>query len=150
MLAILKIDSAQIIGKTDEQLFSGRMDGKDESVDEASLQGQPVETEQSLLCLNRPLTFNFARFPMREPSGRIMGFCGIARDVTERRAIRSKVKIGSNQPGSIIMKTTMEQVRRAAKTTAWCCSRVRAEAGRIICPNTCIVILDGPQGRILR
>lgn len=116
MLALLEIDSSQIIGKTDEQLFSAEWTQRMKSVDDRVLQGQPVETEQRLLCLDRPLTFNFVRFPMREPSGAIMGFCGIARDVTERRATRSRVTIGSRQPGSLIMKTTMEQVRRAAKT----------------------------------
>ena len=92
MLAILEKDPAQIIGKTDEELFSAEWTTRMKSVDERVLQGQPVETEQNLFCIDRPLTFNFVRFPMREPSGKIMGLCGIARDVTERRAPESQGK----------------------------------------------------------
>lgn len=116
MLAILEKDSSQIIGERDEELFPAEWTARMKSVDERVLQGQPVELEQNLLCIDRPLTFNFVRFPMREPSGRIMGICGIGRDVTERRPMESSVSIQSNPPGSIIMKTTLEQVRRAAIT----------------------------------
>ncbi len=116
MLAILEKDSSQIIGERDEELFPAEWTARMKSVDERVLQGQPVELEQNLLCIDRPLTFNFVRFPMREPSGKIMGICGIGRDVTERRPMESSVSIQSNPPGSIIMKTTLEQVRRAAIT----------------------------------
>jgi len=116
MLAILEKDSSQIIGERDEELFPAEWTARMKSVDERVLQGQPVELEQNLLCIDRPLTFNFVRFPMREPSGKIMGLCGIGRDVTERRPMGSSVSIQSNPPGSIIMKTTLEQVRRAAIT----------------------------------
>ena len=116
MLAILEKDSSQIIGERDEELFPAEWTARMKSVDERVLQGQPVELEQNLLCIDRPLTFNFVRFPMREPSGKIMGLCGIGRDVTERRPMESSVSIQSNPPGSIIMKTTLEQVRRAAIT----------------------------------
>ena len=116
MLAILEMDSSQIIGKRDEDLFPAEWTTRVKSLDERVLQGQPVESEQNLLCIDQPLTFNFVRFPLREPSGKIMGLCGIARDVTERRPMKSSVSIQSNPPGSSIMKTTLEQVRRAAKT----------------------------------
>jgi PAS domain S-box-containing protein len=116
MLAILEMDSSQIIGKRDEELFPAEWATLVRSLDERVLHGQPVESEQNLLCIDRPLTFNFVRFPLREPSGKIMGLCGIARDVTERRPMESSVSIQSNPPGSSIMKTTLEQVRRAAKT----------------------------------
>ncbi|MGO9569088.1 MAG: sigma-54 dependent transcriptional regulator [Desulfomonilaceae bacterium] len=116
MLAILEMDTAQIVGKTDEEIFSAEWTTRMKSIDERVLQGQPVETEQSLFCIERPLIFNFVRFPLRDPSGKIMGLCGIARDVTERRVTESRVRIESNQPGSSIMKTTVDQVRRAAKT----------------------------------
>lgn len=116
MLAILEMDSSQIIGKRDEELFPAEWTTRVKSLDERVLRGQPVESEQNLLCIDRPLTFNFVRFPMRDPSGKIMGLCGIARDVTERRPMGSRVSIQSNPPGSSIMKTTLEQVRRAAKT----------------------------------
>lgn len=116
MLAILEMDSSQIIGKRDEELFPAEWATLVRSLDERVLHGQPVESEQNLLCIDRPLTFNFVRFPLREPSGKIMGLCGIARDVTERRPMKSSVSIQSNSPGSSIMKTTLEQVRRAAKT----------------------------------
>jgi two-component system, NtrC family, response regulator AtoC len=116
MLAILEMDSLQIVGKRDEELFQAEWSSRMKSVDERVLQGQPIESEQNLLCIDRPLTFNFVRFPMRESSGKIMGLCGIGRDVTERRPMQSSVSIQSNPPGSSIMKTTLEQVRRAAKT----------------------------------
>jgi two-component system response regulator AtoC len=116
MLAILEMDSAQFIGKRDEELFPAEWARTIKSLEERVLQGQSVESEQTLFFIDRPLTFNFVRFPMREPSGHIMGLCGIARDVTERRSMESSVSIQSNPPGSIIMKTTLEQVRRAAKT----------------------------------
>jgi two-component system response regulator AtoC len=116
MLALLEMNSAQLIGKKDEEIFSAEWARRIKSLEERVLQGQPVESEQNLLCIDRPLTFNFVRFPMREPSGKITGLCGIARDVTERRPMESSVIIQSNPPGSSIMKTTLEQVRRAAKT----------------------------------
>ncbi len=91
MLAILEMESSQIIGKRDEELFPAEWTTRVKSLDQRVLQGQPVESEQNLFCIDRPLTFNFVRFPMREPSGKIMGLCGIARDVTERRPIEVSV-----------------------------------------------------------
>ena len=98
MLAILEMESAQIIGKRDEELFPAEWTTSMKSLDQRVLQGQPVESEQTLFCIDRPLTFNFVRFPMREPSGKIMGLCGIARDVTERRPMSLSVSIQSNPP----------------------------------------------------
>jgi two-component system, NtrC family, response regulator AtoC len=116
MLAIMEEDSSHFIGKTDEELFSAEWSAMTKGLEERVLRGQPVESEQNLLCIDRPLIFNFVRFPMCDASGRIIGLCAIARDVTERRASLSKVRVHSNQPGSSVMKETFELVRRAAKT----------------------------------
>jgi PAS domain S-box-containing protein len=116
LLVIMEKDATHFIGKTDEELFSAEWTTRNRSLEERVLQGQPVESEQDLLCIDRPLTYNFVRFPMRDACGKIVGLCGIARDVTERRATASKVRMHSNPPGSSVMKTTLELVRRAAKT----------------------------------
>jgi len=116
MLALFQMDLSRVIGKRDEELFSIEWGRNMIGVEERVLHGESVETEQRLLCTEQPLIFNFVRFPLRDPSGRIMGLCGIARDVTERRVAESKVRIQSSQTGSDIMKETLELVRRAAET----------------------------------
>ncbi|MGB6064792.1 MAG: sigma 54-interacting transcriptional regulator [Desulfomonilaceae bacterium] len=116
MVAILEKNHVEIIGRTDEELFAAEWAARMKTLDERVLQGQPAESELNLLCGERPITFNVVRFPMRDASGKIIGLCGIARDVTERRARESEMRIRSSQPGSNIMQTTLELVRRAAKT----------------------------------
>jgi len=116
MLEMLETDAAHIIGKSDPELFQGEWIARIANLEARVLHGQTIETEQNLLFAARPFVFNFVRFPMKDPSGRIIGLCGIARDLTERKAAPSSVKIRSSEPGSSAMKRTLELVRRAAST----------------------------------
>jgi DNA-binding NtrC family response regulator len=80
------------------------------------LDGEIIETEQTLIYKDRSITFNFVRFPMRDPAGSIIGVCGIARDVTERRQREIVPGEQTARYSSAPMQETLSQVRRAAKT----------------------------------
>ena len=116
MLSLLGMRHEQIIGKTDENIFPAEWTTRMKGLETRVLAGQEVETEQNLLCIAQPLTYNFVRFPMRDAAGQIVGLCGIGRDVTQRREAGTPVSIRTNPPGSSIMKRTLELVRLAAHT----------------------------------
>lgn len=116
MLSLLGMGPEQIIGKTDEDLFPAEWAQRMKALEKRVLAGQEIETEQNLLCIAQPLTYNFARFPMRDTSGTTVGLCGIGRDVTQRRGSQTRVEIQTSPPGSSVMKRTMELVRLAART----------------------------------
>lgn len=78
-------------GKTDEDLFGKEVAGKIWEVDSRVLEGNSVEVEAEKEINNSLITLNIIKVPMFDNSGKIMGICSIARDITERKAIEQEL-----------------------------------------------------------
>ncbi len=71
--------------KTDKEVLGGRVSDATIDSDARALSGQSVEAEIQLPVQDEVRTFHVIKTPLHDPQGCIVGLCGIARDVTERK-----------------------------------------------------------------
>ncbi|MFC1833671.1 sigma 54-interacting transcriptional regulator [Thermodesulfobacteriota bacterium] len=116
MLELVERDWPNLRGLTDEDLFGAWEGSRLRSQDLRVLDGQELETEQRLSIKGREVTFNSVRIPLCDASGNIVGLCGIARDVTERRTPVENTGAIDSPLKSEAIKSTMHLVRLAAKS----------------------------------
>jgi len=116
MLDLLDLPLTEITGRTDSDLFGTDLGARFASLEARVLAGQTIETEQSLTIGGADLAFSVVRFPVRDASGTIIGLCGIARDVTERKSWESELSIEADQFSSLAMKEILRQIRLVAKS----------------------------------
>jgi transcriptional regulator with PAS, ATPase and Fis domain len=86
MLDLLERDLSDLAGITDEDLFDKVAAKLLEGEDRRALEGQVIESEHTLNIQGRRVTFNSVKAPLFDTEGTCVGLCGIARDVSERRA----------------------------------------------------------------
>jgi PAS domain S-box-containing protein len=127
MLKLMGRDLTDVLGKTDYDLFGAEEGEQTRDVEQRVLSGQTVEQEHTIPFPVYRLTCNCIRVPLRDATGTIAGLCGIARDITERKAIeKDLVSVpaeegnGDKQVVSLAMKTTLHHVRLAAKVDSIC------------------------------
>ena len=79
------LDQANLLGRSDEELFGSRHAGELSKTDTQALAGQVLTEEHHLPVGDRMRTFEITRAPIYDGAGRPVGLCGIARDVTQRK-----------------------------------------------------------------
>ena len=77
--------ASELIGRTEREIFGDGISSVIQDVDIRVLNGELVEGEQTRLVNGTPVTFSEIRMPMADSSGSIIGLCGIARNVTDRK-----------------------------------------------------------------
>ena len=84
---------AQVLGKTDFDLFppetAQRLYENDLRVLES---GELLEVEGVTELPSGPRVFITTKFPLRDRNGRIDGLCGVATDLTERKALEAQLR----------------------------------------------------------
>jgi len=115
-LKTLEISESDVIGKTGEDLFSEQEADYIMDLERRVLGGQVVEATYNLTHSGLSKTFHCIRVPMRNRLGDTIGICGIARDVTERRALERPCPRPVARYRSSLMEHTLEQVRLAAQS----------------------------------
>lgn len=80
-------EESQIVGQTDEQLFSAEAAKNCAEIDQRILaEGQLLRVEEQLNHLNDNTTWlETIQTPFVDPNGEIVGMIGISRDITERK-----------------------------------------------------------------
>lgn len=78
-------NAEELVGRTDGELFGEEAAKHIEEVDRRVLGGEVVMEEDTKPVDDVPRTFHVVKVPMRDDAGNIVGLCGIARDITERR-----------------------------------------------------------------
>lgn len=76
---------SKLIKRTDEDLFGEEAGKHIVEIDSQVLSGEIIEEEHTKLVKGVPITFHVIKVPIRDSSGEIIGLCGIARDITERK-----------------------------------------------------------------
>ena len=116
MLQKIGAVQSNILGKTDEDLFSRTYSKQSGKLESRVLQGETIETEQNIRFGDQTCIFNIIRFPMRDASGKISGVYGMARDLTDR-------KLGETEPAplpdhyvSLSMREAFAQTELAARS----------------------------------
>ncbi len=85
------VSSRDILGKKNEDLCLKDIEPDIRDNDRKVLGGDIVEGEYSRVINGSLLTFNFIKTPMRDTSGNVIGLCGIARDITERKRFEEQL-----------------------------------------------------------
>lgn len=75
----------ELVGRTDTELFGATAGEHIEAVDARVLEGEVVEEEDTKPVNGVMRTFHVIKVPICEETGDVIGLCGIARDVTERK-----------------------------------------------------------------
>jgi PAS domain S-box-containing protein len=109
-----EMTAAKFIGKTDEELFGDESSAYIKDVDLRVLRGELIEEEHTRKIGGIPQTFNEVRVPMRNSQGSIIGLCGIARNMTERKMISLQTPDSSGEYPSEAMRSTLGKIRIAA------------------------------------
>ncbi len=116
MLDLLEMRYEGIIGRTDKELFSEDYAIQARSVETRVLEGQTIETQQTVTWKSQPIALDFTRFPMRDSAGDIIGICAIARDVTERTRVSLDSADTDTEFPSTAMSSTLLGAKLAAET----------------------------------
>lgn len=115
-LRALDLEEDQVIGKTGEGIFSDQEARYIKDLEDRVLEGQVIEATYNLTTHRSPRTFYCVRVPMRNAAGETIGICGIARDVTHRRALERRCPRPTGRYRSAVMEATLEQMRLAAES----------------------------------
>jgi DNA-binding NtrC family response regulator len=81
MIKLLDKQLEDIIEKTDRELFGNHIAAQNKKVESRVLDGQTIETQETLLYKSLPIAVGCVRFPLWSPSHDIIGVCGIVREM---------------------------------------------------------------------
>jgi len=97
MEKLFGVPASKLIGKTDDDLFDKVAASHIREIDSRVLKGEIVEEEHTKKVKGIPFTFHIIKVPMRNASGEIIGLCGIARDITERKRAEKELRESKNE-----------------------------------------------------
>lgn len=83
---------SRVIGKRNKDLYSEEIAEPINATDFRVLQGETTEEEHAMLVNGVMTTFHLIKVPMRDRAGRIVGICGIARDITDRKRAEESLR----------------------------------------------------------
>lgn len=82
---VLQRPEEKILLRTDEDLFPG-IAAKARADDAAAIAAkEPLPIEETMATPDGPRVFLTLKFPLRTPSGELLGLCGISTDITDRK-----------------------------------------------------------------
>lgn len=115
MERLLDRPASEILGLSDEVLFGEETGRHTRRVSARVLRGQSIEEERSRLVRGVPTAFHEIRAPLRDAFGEVIGLCGIARDITERKAATTpRLRDEGLSHTSPAMRRTLKNARLAA------------------------------------
>lgn len=109
---LLQSKEEDVIGKTDEEIYGKEIGLRLKEVDRRVLAGESIEEEQVRVIKGERVTLLETKVPLRDSLGRIVGLCGIARDITDRRRHESPAEenVSSDFP-STVMRNVLAKAR---------------------------------------
>jgi two-component system response regulator AtoC len=116
MLRFADRDTSDVLGNTDEVVYGPGYAKQVQDLESRVLKGQTIESEHTVTYKGIPRTLSLVRFPMRGPTGEIIGICGIGRDTTERVQIEAEPRVEPGHYPSKAMRETLRQVRLVAES----------------------------------
>lgn len=118
MEQLLEMPAKRIVGLTDLELFGRKVSEHLKKVCRRVLKGEAIEEEHTRPIKGIPMTFLDKRAPMRDAHGRIIGLCGISRNITERKRTWALTRKTPLEYPSGVMRQTIDTVLAAAATEA--------------------------------
>jgi len=117
-LSVIGSQESSIIGETDDRIFSPDEVSYVKDVESRVLRGQTIGAAHSLTVLGQKKTLDCVRVPLRDSSNRIVGICGICREVAEQSLLTFKRRQIPSEFQSEAMRAAMEHALLVAKTDA--------------------------------
>jgi len=92
MAELFGMEAREVIGKTDLELFGEETGRKLRELDLRVLAGRTVDEEIVKPVRGSIRAFHTIKVPLRDKDEKIIGLCGIARDITERRLVAERIR----------------------------------------------------------
>ena len=84
--------AADLIGKTDKDLFGAAAGAHIRAEDRRVLNGEVVTEVNTRLVQGESKTFHVVKVPLHDDAGQVVGLCGIARDITDLKQAEEALK----------------------------------------------------------
>ncbi len=91
MEELFGLSSRDLIGKQDKDLFGEDASVHNREMDLKVLGGEIVKEEKTKSVNGKRITFSTIKVPLRDSAGNVMGLCGIARNITERKEFEEEL-----------------------------------------------------------
>jgi PAS domain S-box-containing protein len=117
MERLFGLPASQLLGKSDEELFGDEAGAHIREIDSCVLKGEIIDEEDTKPVSGLPKTFHVIKVPLRDDSGKIIGLCGIARDVTKQKQTEVALKKAHDELEELVKERTAELVNTNQKLT---------------------------------
>jgi len=107
MEGLFQLPASEILGKDDEELYGIEVGAHLKRIDSRVLGGESIEEEHTRPVRETLITFLEAKVPLRDGAGKIIGLCGIARNVTDRVRADPVAEVVTSEYPSRAMKSTV-------------------------------------------
>jgi two-component system, cell cycle sensor histidine kinase and response regulator CckA len=84
--------AADLIGKTDKDLFGATTGARIRAEDRRVLRGAVVVEANTRLVRGEPRVFHVVKVPLHDDAGQVVGVCGIARDISDLKQTEEALK----------------------------------------------------------
>jgi PAS domain S-box-containing protein len=116
MVRLFGSDPSDIVGRRPEDLFGREAEKHLKQGDMRVLQGETIEDEHTRPVRGALRTFHEIRVPLKDADGNIVGICGVARDITDRKRTASPEPITARDYPSRAMRSALLQASYAASS----------------------------------
>ena len=113
--------SAEVVGKTDHELFPESLATEFRREDLIAMQSEtPTDFTSTIQMGGEQRTFKKVKFPICADSGELLGVCGVALDITDnlaeqRARAAEEIRVRSNRPFQRLFATLTPQEARTAE-----------------------------------
>ncbi len=115
-LELFQTERHNLIGRTSAEIFGDDYPEEQDKLERRVLQGQAVETYLNWELKAQPISLHLTRFPLRDSHGRIMGICGVAREIFNSPYASTNQSNLANDFKSETMQSTLAKVRLVSET----------------------------------